>query len=97
MDLVLDRDALSQGSRELAGWCEELRQLHSDIERSFDQLRIDWNSDAGREFFAKLESTLRSIEDHSKVVEHMSRNLTTASQRYEEVFRAADSAANAQL
>ena len=98
MDLVIDRDALSHASSELQTKCEELRTLRSDIVSSFEQLGTDWDSDAGKKFFARFErDLLKNLEDYSKVFEHMSRNLTTASQKYEEVFNAADAVANAQL
>ena len=33
---------------------------------------------------------LKNLENYAKVFEHMSTNLTAASQKYEEVFRAAE-------
>ena len=97
MDLLLSKDAFTQASRELQTKCEELKTLRANIKASFEQLRIDWDTDAGRKFFERFESDLmKNLEDYSKVFEYMSKNLSTASAKYEEVFRAADAVANAQ-
>jgi WXG100 family type VII secretion target len=97
MDLLLDKDAFTQASRELKTKCEELRTLKSNIKNSFEQLKKDWDSDAGRQFFAKFEDSLIvNLEKYSTVFEYMSRNLSTASQKYDEVFRAADAVASVQ-
>ncbi len=97
MDLMLDKDAFAQAARELKGKCEELKTLRSNIQASFEQLKKDWDSDAGKQFFDRFENDLlKNLEDYSKVFEHMSGNLSTASQKYEEVFRAADAVANVQ-
>jgi uncharacterized protein YukE len=98
MDLLLDQDAFAQASKDLKTRCEELKTLRANIMISFAQLRKDWDSDAGRQFFTRFETDLmKNLEDHWKVFEYMSTNLTTASQKYEEVFRAADAVASAQL
>lgn len=97
MDLLLDKDAFTQASKELKTKCEELKTLRSNILASFDQLRRDWDSDAGKQFFARFENDLlKNLDEYSKVFEYMSQNLSTASQKYEEVFRTADAVVNTQ-
>lgn len=97
MDIMLDTDAFAQASRELLDKCEELKTLRSNITASFEQLKKDWDSDAGRQFFSRFENDLlKNLDNYTKVFEYMSQNLTTASQKYEEVFRAADIVASAQ-
>ena len=86
MDFMIDSDAFAQASSVLTAKCQELENLRSNIEASFEQLKQDWDSDAGKAFFARFENDL----------EHMSGNLTAASQKYEEVFRAADAVAEVQ-
>jgi hypothetical protein len=72
-------------------------QLRTDIIASFEQLRIDWNSEAGRKFFDSFErELLNNLRDHATVLLHMSDNLHMAQGRYQEVFTAADAVANAQ-
>jgi WXG100 family type VII secretion target len=96
MDLLINRDAFSHASRELQKKCEELITLRKNIASSFEQLRVDWDTDAGRKFFERFENDLmKHLEDYSKVFEYMSKNLSNASERYEEVFNAADTVANA--
>ena len=97
-DLLLDKDAFSKASKEMKAKCEELKTLRAEIKASFDQLRIDWDSDAGKKFFARFENDLiKNLDDYSKVFEYMSKNLSTSLQKYEEVFKAADTVANAQF
>lgn len=97
MNLMLDQDAFSSAGRELQTKCEDLKTLRVNIEKSFEQLKADWDSDAGRQFFARFEADLlKNLDRYSTVFEYMSQNLTAASQKYEEVFRAADAVANAQ-
>jgi len=98
MDLILDKEAFATSSRELKEKCEELNALRTNIKASFEQLRIDWDTDAGKKFFERFETDLiKNLEDYSKVFEHMSNNLSAASMKYEEVFNAADAVASAQF
>ena len=97
MDLLLDKDAFSLASKELEKGCEDLISLRKNIVASFEQLKRDWDSQAGKEFFARFENDLlKNLDNHSKVFEYMSKNLSTASDKYDEVFRAADAVVNAQ-
>lgn len=97
MDLYLDQDAFIQAEKILEEKSAELEMLLSSIAASFEQLRSDWDSDAGKKFFERFESDLiKNLKDHAKVFAHMSKNLSIASQKYEEVFRAADTVADAQ-
>jgi uncharacterized protein YukE len=96
-DLWLDTDAFALASKELNTKSGELITLRTTIASSFEQLRRDWDSDAGRQFFARFETDLlKNLDNYSLVFEYMSVNLSTASQKYDEVFRAADAVADAQ-
>jgi WXG100 family type VII secretion target len=97
MDLYLDEDAFLQAGKDMKKSCEELKTLRSNIKASFEQLRKDWDSDAGKQFFARFEDDLLgNLDKYAIVFEYMSTNLSTASQKYDEVFRAADAVANVQ-
>lgn len=97
MDLLLDQDAFAQACRELDGKCQELKNLRTNIEKSFQQLEKDWNSDAGRQFFDRFRNDLiQNLDKYADVFAYISGNLSTASQKYEEVFRAADAVAETQ-
>lgn len=90
-DLMIDSDVMSAQSQKLSTECENLRDLIKEINDSFAALRKEWDSDAGKKFFDKFENDLISnLEKYSTVFEHMSMNLSTAQQKYESVFRAAD-------
>lgn len=97
MDLKLDTDAFENASRDFQEDCDRLKTLRKNIEECFQPLKADWDSDAGQKFFEKLSSDLlENLDLYSVVFEYISRNLTTASQKYEEVFRAADTVAQAE-
>lgn len=97
MDLYLDQDYLTDGSLSLMKKRGEMEQLKTEIKMSFEQLRQEWDSDAGLLFFQKFEDDLlKNLDRYITVFEYMSKNLSTASQKYDEVFRAADAVASAQ-
>lgn len=97
MDLYLDQDYLADGSRSLMDKRGEMEKLRTEIKMSFEQLRKEWDSDAGLLFFQKFEDDLlKNLDRYITVFEYMSKNLSTASQKYDEVFRAADAVASAQ-
>lgn len=97
MDLYLDQDYLVDGSRSLMNKRGEMEKLQTEIKMSFEQLRKEWDSDAGLLFFQKFEDDLlKNLGRYITVFEYMSKNLSTASQKYDEVFRAADAVASSQ-
>ena len=97
MDLYIDQDHLAAGSRDLAKQQEQMKDLRSEIKTLFEQLRKEWDSEAGRLFFEKFEEDLlKNLDRYVIVFEYMSQNLSTASQKYDEVFRAVDTVASAQ-
>lgn len=97
MNLYIDKDSLENGSRALIGQKGEMEKLKTDIKASFEQLRKDWDSEAGKLFFAKFENDLiQNLDRYIIVFDYMSKNLSTASRKYDEVFRAADTVASSQ-
>ena len=97
MDLYIDKDSLENGSRALTEQKGEMEKLKTDIKVSFEQLRKDWDSEAGKIFFAKFENDLiQNLDRYIIVFDYMSKNLSTASRKYDEVFRAADTVASSQ-
>lgn len=97
MDLKIDQSALEKASQGLKDACQELQDLRKDIERSFEQLKREWDTDAGIVFFERFEDDLlNNLAKYSTVFDHMSTNLTTSMHKYEEVFREANIVANSQ-
>jgi uncharacterized protein YukE len=97
MDFYLDKEAFNHAIKALEEKREELDTLRLQIKKSFEQLRKDWDSDAGKEFFIRFEKDLiDNLKKYALVFGYMSRNLSVASQKYEEVFRAADAVASVQ-
>lgn len=97
MDLIIDQSVLENASNELSSKCQDLRKLRTNLENSFAQLKIEWDTDAGKVFFDRFENDLlRNLEKYSTVFEYMSTNLITSMRKYEEVFGAANTVANSQ-
>lgn len=97
MDLYVDQDYLMDGSKKLLADRDRMEQLETEISASFQQLRQEWDSEAGRMFFEKFENDLlKNLKQYVAVFEHMSRNLSAASQKYEEIFKAVETVALAQ-
>ncbi len=91
MDLVINQEAFEEAKRKLKHQSERIEDLENNLKDSFDQLKMDWDTPAGAEFFQKFEEDLlKNLKSHALVVEHMSENLNSALNKYEEVFKAAD-------
>jgi uncharacterized protein YukE len=96
-DLLLNREIFSQGSLELRESRNNLSDLRNSLNSAFEQLRSDWDSEAGKQFFERFDNDLvKNIDDYLLVFEHMRNNLRAASLKYGEVFSAADSVAGTQ-
>ena len=97
MDLYVDKDILEEAQKALSQQCERMQQIRSEVSKLFILLRSEWDSEAGNLFVEKFEDDLiRNLEKHEIILSHMSSNLSTASSKYDEVFRAADTVSSAQ-
>lgn len=97
-DFYLDKDVFLSAKKSLKEKSEELSNLYQNIEKSFETLRKDWDSEAGKGFFTHFEEDLiKNLKHHVVVFEHMSQNLLIASEMYDEVFRAADDVIDTEL
>ena len=97
MDLYIDKDVMEEAQRALFQQSERLGQIRSEISKLFILLRMEWDSEAGNIFVEKFEDDLiRNLERYETVLSYISSNLITASQKYDEVFRAADAVSSAQ-
>jgi hypothetical protein len=98
-DLYLDQNAFDTAKRDLSRYIgsDGLEGLVIKIKASFEQLRIDWDSDAGKKFFEKFENDLiNNLNRYDIVFRHINENLSTASGKYEEVFKLAEAVAKSQ-
>jgi hypothetical protein len=95
--LTIDDVKFVEAAIGLDAQADIIEDLITRINRCFESLRTDWDTDAGKEFFKRVDDTmLFHLENHSKVIRHMSKNLKTASQKYDVVFRAVENAAEAE-
>jgi uncharacterized protein YukE len=96
-ELIIDDEYLDKAAAELGACATEMEVLSKRIKLCFNSLRVDWDTDAGKAFFSSLDNGLLfHIENHMKVLRHMSTNLKTSSNKYDEVFRAVENAAEAE-
>ena len=94
--ITISRDAFSQAQRQLSLQAAALRSLRAQVNVTFANLRVDWDSAAGRAFFNKFENELLAhIDQYANKLEARSQSLTTVANMYNEVFQAADAVANA--
>ena len=95
-EIVLNRDVFRTTSSALSQEVAALRALRANINTTFTDLRRDWDSEAGRAFFAKFENELLNhIDQYANKLGTRANALSQVTNRYEEVFRAADAVANA--
>ena len=76
---------------------QQLRSLRTAMDRSFAQLKRDWDSEAGREFFRKFDNELLdNINKYANYLQDRSNDLNFVESQYQRVANAADAVANAQ-
>lgn len=90
-DLYINQEALNKASTALSTKSGEMLELKNKIVTSFEQLKLDWNTPAGAAFFDKFENDLlKNLENYSDVFEYMSKNLSDAVLKYDDVFDKAE-------
>ena len=98
VDLRLDEEAFENAIKSLDDARTNLQALCKAIPASFGWMKVDWNSDAGRNYFEMLDNNLlKNLEIYEDVFEHMCENLKMALDEYSKVFDAADEVANAEF
>lgn len=100
MDLYLDQEAFQHARSQLAGYLGDagLKGLSANIRDSFEQLKKDWDTEAGDIFFEHFEQDLlENLNKHELVFEQIYKILMTASTMYEEVFSAAQRVIDTQI
>lgn len=93
-EIVLNRQAFSTAVTQVSQQAAALRNLSRAIDASFNELKQNWNSAAGRAFFAKFDNELlKHIDQYADKLQARVGALTQVRSRYEEVFGAADDVA----
>ena len=96
-DLALNQEVFRNASEELRQSQGDLSELIMRIVNTFEPLRTDWDTEAGRKFMREVDTLSNHLRDYTQVLQHISDNLRIARDRYEEVFTAADAVANSQF
>ena len=95
--ITVDRDAFARAAQTLQQQAQALQDLRRASLASFNALRTDWDSAAGRAFFNKFENELlRHIDQYAGKLATRAQALNTVRGMYDPVFQAADAVANAQ-
>ncbi len=72
VNLHLDQDAFQVACSGLEEKCRNLEALSGQIQSSFEQLRQDWDSQAGKLFFERFENDLiKNLDQFTVVMEEL--------------------------
>lgn len=89
--LYIDRDALSTAKSNYSTYATRMTTLKINLEKAVTDLRAGWKTDAGDAFFQKYDNEwVKNLTDYINVINHMSNNMKTATDKYQEVFDEAD-------
>lgn len=89
--LIIDRDAFEKAKTDYLSYAEQMRELKTKLVEAISEIRAGWQSDAGDAFFKKFdEEWEKNFDDYINVIEHMSKNMEIAQNKYQTVFDEAD-------
>lgn len=96
-DLKVDSGVLQSSLNKLSECANELLTIKNGIETVIDVLRDDWTTDAGVQYVKLLDDILLpNLQKYADLVDHQSKNLQDAMDKYAYVFEAADTLAAAE-
>lgn len=91
-ELAFDLENLKKLRNHTKIVCKSLCEQHDNFKKGLDQLRKDWNTDAGRYFFKQVdtdwESNIKKFENTLMIFEEV---LTDAIEQFEMVLEKAKS------
>lgn len=91
-ELAFDLEDLKELRNSTKTVCKDLCEQRDSLKKGLDQLRKDWNTDAGRFFFEQIdtdwEQKVKKFEDTLAVFEDV---LTDAIEQFETVLEKAES------
>lgn len=88
-DIVLDQEAFAAAISSFNALTQDLESLRADINAQLEILAVGYNTTAGRKFIETCRGTiLRILKEQYDIVEHVSANLQSANNEYEQVFTA---------
>lgn len=88
-DIVLDQEAFEAAIASFKGLSADLQSLQEDISAQLDILTEGYNTNAGRKFVTTCRETiLKILKEQTDIVNHVSENLQSAKNEYDQVFAA---------
>ena len=91
-ELAFDLEDLKELRDNTKTVCESLGEQRDSLKKGLDQLRKDWNTDAGRYFFEQIDTEweldVKKFEDTLAIFEEV---LTDAIEQFEQVLEKAES------
>ena len=89
--LYIDKEALEKAKNDYYSYAQQMRELRKSLVNAINEIRAGWRSDAGKAFFEKFDDEWDdNFLDYIEVLEHMSKNMEIAENKYQTVFDEAD-------
>ena len=87
-DIVLDQEAFSKASKDLAVLSKRLEDLDREIGEMMSELERGFNTPAGRKLVKACKNNLsKPMKDQKAVLKHISTTLTDVQNMYAALFR----------
>lgn len=87
-DIVLDEEAFSKASQDLAALSQRLQKLDEEISEMLKELELGFDTPAGRKLVGACKKNLQQpMKDQKAVLQHVSRTLADAQNMYSALFR----------
>lgn len=87
-DILLDEETFINASRQLEQLSKDMKNLEKDVKNGLENLQQGFQTPAGDKFIKFCRShLLKPLRDQSLVIDHVSKNLSTAKNKYKTVFK----------
>lgn len=87
-DILLDEEAFINASKQLEQLSKDIKALEENVRKELGNLQQGFQTPAGEKFIESCEThLLKPLSDQTIVIEHVAKNLVTAKNKYETVFK----------
>lgn len=85
--LYIDKEVLDRAKNDYYSYAEQMGELRNNLAGAINEIRAGWQSDAGKAFFEKFDNEWeKNLNYYIQVIEHMSKNMEIAENKYQTVF-----------
>lgn len=83
-DLKFNMEQIAEAQRKVSEKRDDIDRLQKDLESALENLRSDWQTDAGKEFFNEdFETWTKSAEKYKTALDVLASLLEAANRQYE--------------